>query len=922
MLLREPASIGGQLQISVPGCVCGEALSHGRVAKGDIFVNSKPYKYMREDFPGLPVTLNHLTIYLNFLDESVQAHNCLDITAVEPLERISLDAKALEILSVEWLEPSDVPDGPGRPLEYQYLETEDKLIVTLPSPAQKGDRFVVRTVTRCVPSDHILEGIYKDTTPPGAPQQYMSQCQQWGFQRIAPVFDDCRAKCTMTTTIEADARYTHLISNGNISKTANPEGKPVPKPADSGRQMITYENTIPMAPYLFIACVGTWDMLVDKVTLPSGKLVRLEYLVPMGRTADAAIPMAILKDSVRWIAETQGYEYTADTYRTICMNKSNFGGMENVGNTTIVTDAALIDEHTLDYSLLYAHGVIVHEFEHNQCGSETTMETPFDVWLNEAYTVDVERQYLAHVFDPTFMRLNQVDSIRSPLLGPLAIEDAGVSGRIVRAGFNNPDDLIDAVTYVKAAEVIRMLRLILGTEAFHAGKTLYFSRYRHSNADTDKFFDCFEEVGGRSLDQFKKTWLYTIGYPQVTATTVYDSDNRRFTVRFTQSLKEGQSPFHLPIEVALVDKEGRTVKGSESVFQLADAKGEFTLEDVDQPPAFASLNGDYSFYGTFVQSDADWDTLVSQARLDPNAFNRVEAMRRLTDVQRTKLLDDPQAEIDQDWLAIYGEFLRDKSISPGLKPYFLRIDEQPLNRSYSTWYRELVLAKEAMMLAVNAAFRSDLAKLFHSLDTYRKPESPKDGIEERILKGVLLGLITVDDSLDSQRLILDHYRKAVTASDRVAALTALNRSSAPDRLKVLEEVYEAWHPHLSGYANYLRVISYGTQPDLFHMIKKEQERPTFDANQPTWSRALFLTLATNTKMVWTDEGIDWVREKVSWLSRINDYTAGRLLNTFQHCRQLKPDLRRPVTTALESILKDVPPDVSPTIHGQAKAYLG
>ncbi len=87
----------------------------------------------------------------------------------------------------------------------------------------------MRTVTHCFPSDHILEGIYKDATPPGAPQQYMSQCQQWGFQRIMPIFDDCRAKCTMTTTIEADAAYTHLISNGNISRHANPDGKTGPE---------------------------------------------------------------------------------------------------------------------------------------------------------------------------------------------------------------------------------------------------------------------------------------------------------------------------------------------------------------------------------------------------------------------------------------------------------------------------------------------------------------------------------------------------------------------------------------------------------------------------------------------------------------------------------------------------------------------
>ena len=175
-------------------------------------------------------------------------------------------------------------------LDFDYRRQDNKLIIPLPHPVHPGARFRVRTTTRCFPSDHILEGIYKDATPPGAPQQYVSQCQQWGFQRIMPIYDDCRAKCTMTTTIEADARYTHLISNGNISREMNPEGKPVPKPGDASRQIITYENTIPMAPYLFLVCVGTWDMLVDSVTYENGRTVRLEYLVPPGQSCSCPNP--------------------------------------------------------------------------------------------------------------------------------------------------------------------------------------------------------------------------------------------------------------------------------------------------------------------------------------------------------------------------------------------------------------------------------------------------------------------------------------------------------------------------------------------------------------------------------------------------------------------------------------------------------
>jgi aminopeptidase N len=889
--------------------------------KGRVKMAEQSYKYRREDFGELPIKLNHLTIYLNFLDEFVEATNLLDITAIQPLDLIELDAKDLKIVQVEWVQDASGGKEPALSLNYDYLENRNKLVVKLPRSLQAGERFLVRTVTRCVPSDRLLEGIYQDTSPPGAPQQYVSQCQQWGFQRIMPIFDDCRAKCTMTTTLEADARYTHLISNGNISKKLNPGGKPITKPGNPSRQIITYENPIPMAPYLFLVAAGTWDVLSDAVTYESGRTVQLEYLVPPGRVNDARIPMEILKQSVLWISKTQDYEYTGETYRTICMNKSNFGGMENVGNTTVVTDAALIDEHTLDRSLMYAHAVIVHEFEHNQCGSETTMETPFDVWLNEAYTVDVERAFMADVFDPAFVRLAQVDSIRSPLLGPLSIEDGGHAGRIVRDGFDDPDDLIDGVTYVKAAEVIRMLRLIVGVETFRAGKNLYFSRYRDSNANTDQFFECFEEVSGRSLDLFKKSWLYRIGYPHVAATTHYDPARRKYHIDLRQESATTQPAFHLPLVVALVDGEGRFLRGTEQVFEFTQEASRLTFSNISEEPAFASLNRDYSFYGAFQQENASPETLASQVRLDANAFNRVEAMRRLTDRERINLLADPGYVIDPQWIRLYGEILADRSLPAALKAYFIRIEEQPLDREYCTWYRELVVAREKLMLAVNRAYLNELKDAFHQVDTYRPRQSPRDGIEDRILKHVLLDLIAIDDSSNSYRLIMDHYRSATTAADRVAALLALNRSSAPERCEILEQAYDAWHTHLSGYGNYLVIIGAGTRDDVFDMIELERKRPSFDITQPTWGRALFLSMASNNKMVWTNRGIQWVADTVIELSRINAFTAGRLLNTFQHARKLKPDLQSKVIAALEAVVRAVPQEVSPSLHGQAKAYL-
>ncbi len=105
------------------------------------------------------------------------------------------------------------------------------------------------------------------------------------------------------------------------------------------------------------------------------------------------------------------------------------------------------------------------------------------------------------------------------------------------------------------------------------------------------------------------------------------------------------------------------------------------------------------------------------------------------------------------------------------------------------------------------------------------------------------------------------------------------------------------------------------------MIEAEKKRPSFDINQPTWVRALFFSMATNNKMVWTDEGIQWLTSTLIELARINAYTASRLLNTFQQVRRLKPDLQAKVKSVLAEIVDKVPRDVSATVHEQARSYL-
>ena len=105
------------------------------------------------------------------------------------------------------------------------------------------------------------------------------------------------------------------------------------------------------------------------------------------------------------------------------------------------------------------------------------------------------------------------------------------------------------------------------------------------------------------------------------------------------------------------------------------------------------------------------------------------------------------------------------------------------------------------------------------------------------------------------------------------------------------------------------------------MIEREKGRPGFDITQPTWSRALFLPMASNNKIVWTDRGINWLADTVIELAPINATTTGRLLNTFQHVGKLRSPLKAKVRAALERIVQHVSEERCPSVYGQARVYL-
>ncbi|HWR24969.1 MAG TPA: M1 family metallopeptidase, partial [Methanosarcina sp.] len=787
-------------------------------------------KYYPEDFREPTVDVLHMDLVFDVYNDRTNVKSVLRVrTRNEPVEKLDLNCRNLEIRAVSCIQFE---------VSYRYRKDDAILEINFMESIPPYTEIAVITDTVCRPTKNILEGLYYDETPPDAPPQQITQCQQWGFQRIVPCFDDMTAKCTYKTTIIADSRYTNLITNGDVVVERH-----TVKP---GRDKIIYNNSVtPMAPYLFFLGVGTYSTFTREFEYPDGGTFMLELLVPPGSNAEAAEKaLDILHDSVMWIylftgpeqfdgeklplrkellelvrkrekmkleAKSTfeelkkvrdqlselvgniipGYRYTGTVYREIGMQNSDFGGMENVGNTTITTNRIMPFPQMTDPAFEYMIRIKVHEYHHNQNGSEVTGKSPFEIWLNEAVTVHVEEQYHAFLFGEDYQRLGRVLELLAPASGTFALDCGVACMPIIPDGFNDPNDLITAVTYVKAPEYVRMVETLIGKDTFVKGLDRYFKKFRHSNATTQDWMEAMEEESGQPLKDMSETWLKQTKFPVVEVSAEYDQAARKFTFFLKQKVPAGGKPWEFPFRAALVDANGSDL--AEILERISSESAEITVENVDMP-AFLSLNRGYSFYGKIVYR-ASQDELLLQVRKDSDTIGKFTAFYTLVDREKLKLLKNPESKPSEDFVELYYRLLNDRQLLERAGGQFLTIFESVEDDEFAHRYQALYDVKQELLKAVAWKYRNSVVSAYRYFESSSVPrdsslEETARVIKNRQAKNICLSVLATLDTPDIHALIKQQFETATSATDRLSAFAAYLNSSAPDKVEVLR-VFEA-----------------------------------------------------------------------------------------------------------------------------------
>ncbi|CEG48934.1 metalloprotease family [Plasmopara halstedii] len=959
----------------------------------------KKYRFTRDDFKPLVTKPLHFHMVFDITEVKVKVtlQTTMKHDGAQPLNQLKLNSKDLEIISLEQFDRFTPLNGEKnfeshvqsfaepRSLQYEVDQDDHFLIVKFSRPVQPGEEFVLRSVSVATPTESILEGLYFDYTPEGAPKTIITQCQQHGFQRIVPCIDTMDAKAYYTTIIVASTRYTNIITNGDLAPGYHTDdGVPIFHPAsevlgvnDSSRHVLKYYNhKVNMAPYLFFLGVGTYETFRRTLEFPDGDTTLLEILAFPGyfEPADAKAAVKMLHDSILWVMvslgpeacehheerkhiyellqeredikakegplclgpnekyvktplsasdsarldairsklrellkvwKKTGYKYTGAVYREIAMENSYYGGMENVGNTTIVSSCLCPSCRMDDKSYEYMEHVKVHEYYHNINGSQVTGQSPFEIWLNEAVTVHMERKRAAAIFGEDYSRLSEVLYMFTPAIGPLAQDKSATSLSVEPQGFNQTQELVSAVTYSKAPEFVRMVELLLGEDTFHKALDMYHTKYAFGNATSMDWIKCMEECSGQNLQILAKTWLKRPGHPEVTYSTNYNAYSKEYVVEMTQTgfedmPSENNGPWEIPIDWSLV-KNGLPLKSGVFLLKTKDAK--LTVSEVQEEPDFLSFARGWSFFGKSKQKNPSVDRLTKQALSDPDTVNKYQAYRSVADIEKARVIEcllkgNKEVEISSEFVDLHGSILFSEEFTPSARALTLVEPKTiPSRDDLSHHYAAIKEATTALQQAVWAKYSTKIEDAYNKLCEMAHPGPHVEQFQERALKRHLLLLIVsggktpvlntipkVTPTVEPYKLALDLLRHSPFVTDQATGFRlVLEDESFVDRSKVQQEIFDVWSKTPDMLTKYIGIVSSLDSKDVGKQILNLLANPSFNPSQSSHGRTLSRCLSQIREFsIATDEGLDVMVQVFVKIGKVNQMSAYPLLQCFDH----------------------------------------
>ncbi|MBA1195037.1 aminopeptidase N [Pseudomonas entomophila] len=815
------------------------------------------------------------------------------------LPPLVLDGQQLELLSVQL---DDRPLGAG-----EYQVDADSLVLQ-----PNAERFVLDTSVKIHPETNTaLEGLYKSGT------MFCTQCEAEGFRKITYYLDRPDVMSRFTTTVIAEQqRYPILLSNGN------PIGQ---GPAEDGRHWATWEDPFVKPAYLFALVAGDLWCVEDTFTRQSGRDVALRIYVEPENIDKCDHAMVSLKKSMRWDEEVYGREYDLDIFMIVAVNDFNMGAMENKGLNIFNSSCVLARAETAtDAAHQRVEAVVAHEYFHNWSGNRVTCRDWFQLSLKEGFTVFRDAEFSADMNSRTVKRIEDVAYLRTHQFA----EDAGPMAHPVR-----PDSFIEIsnfytlTVYEKGAEVVRMVSTLLGAEGFRKGSDLYFERHDGQAVTCDDFIQAMEDANGVDLTQFKR-WYTQAGTPRLAVSEQYDAATQRYSLTFRQGYpqtpdKAEKHPFVIPVELGLLDAEGRdlplrlvgeseAVHGSR-VLSVTEAEQTFTFEGLAAKPLPSLLRG---FSAPVKLSfPYDRDQLMFLMQHDSDGFNRWEAGQQLSVQVLQELIGQHQRGealvLDPRLITALGTVLGNASLDPAMVAEMLSLPGE----AYLTEISQ-VADVEAIHAAREFARQQIATQLFDALWARYQANrevsratpyvASAEHFARRSLQNIALSYLMLSGTPQVLEATLEQFDQCDNMTERLTALAVLvNSPFEAERAQALESFAEHFKDNPLVMDQWFSVQAASMQPGGLARVKALMQHPAFTLKNPNKVRALIGAFAGQNLINFhaaDGSGYRFLADLVIELNALNPQIASRLLAPLTRWRKYGEQRQALMKGELERIL--------------------
>ncbi|WP_027258368.1 aminopeptidase N [Leisingera aquimarina] len=704
-----------------------------------------------------------------------------------------------------------------------------------------------------------LEGLYMSN------RMYCTQCEAEGFRKITYYPDRPDVMSTFTVRIEGDEPV--MLSNGN--------------PMGQGEGWAEWHDPWPKPAYLFALVAGDLVNHPGSFTTRSGKEVELNIWVRPGDEDKCAFGMEALKKSMKWDEDVYGLEYDLELFNIVAVDDFNMGAMENKGLNIFNSSCVLASPETsTDANFERIEAIIAHEYFHNWTGNRITCRDWFQLCLKEGLTVFRDAQFTADMRSEPVKRIDDVITLRARQFP----EDNGPLAHPPRPEeFQEINNFYTATVYEKGAEVIGMLKRLVGDDNYYRALKLYFERHDGQACTIEDWLKVFEDATGRDLSQFK-LWYSQAGTPRVKVSEDYADGTYSLTFEQSTPPTPGQpdkAPRVIPMAVGLLSPNGDEARATE-VLELTEAKQSFTFGGLASKPV-PSILREFSAPVILERETNNAERAFLLAH-DTDPFNRWEAGNALAKETRVAMVLDGAAP-DAAYLDALEKLVRDDAQDPAFRALVLSPPSQAdiaqtlHERGFTPDPQKIYDAAETFTQTLAQQLETSLPRLYAATTVEGAYSPDAESAGKRALNSRILSLLT---RLDGGEQAARQYAAADNMTQQYAALAALMKAEKGEAQS--QAFFDQWQDNRLVMDKWFALqIACAAPENTSAVAAALTKHALFDMKNPNRFRAVMGALAGNHAGFHHagGEGYQLLAENLIALDKLNPQTTARMCAAFQ-----------------------------------------